>query len=141
MPGETVGRVVHIDLVFSTPIFDWSFTVETPDGQQVQGTAVEKAGSYLSYEASPLVDEGQYIVRYSGTDSDGDIVEGAYAFTFEEGAPNPEELPVDLSVLIPDEGLAWWQYALLLVAVVVIAALAGLLAEKVRRLRALGSTD
>lgn len=141
MPGETVGSVVHIDLVFSTPVLDWSLTVERPDGEPLEGTAVEKAASYLSYEVPPVVDEGQYIVRYSAVDSDGDVVEGAYAFTFEEGAPSPEELPVDLSVLIPAEGLAWWNYALLFVAVVVIAALAGLLAEKVRRLRALETSS
>lgn len=136
-PGENVGRVVHIDLVFSTPVLDWSLTVEGPDGEPLEGTAVEKAASFLSYEVAPLSDEGQYIVRYSAVDSDGDVVEGAYAFTFEEGAPGPEELPVDLSVLIPADGVPWWNYALLLLAVVVIAALTGLLAEKIRRLRAL----
>lgn len=136
-PGELVGNVVHIDLVFSTPVFDYTFTVERPDGEPLEGAVVEKAPSYLSYETAPLSDEGQYIVRYSATDSDGDLVEGAYAFTFEVGAPNPTELPVDLSVLLVDEGLPWWNYALLLVGVVVIAVLAGLLAEKIRRLRAL----
>ncbi len=136
-PGEDVGRVVHIDLVFSTPVFDWSVTVDRPDGEPLEGTAVEKAASYLSYEVAPLVDEGQYIVRYSATDTDGDLVEGAYAFTFQEGAPQPTELPVDLSVLIPDEGWPWWNYALLFIGVVVIAVLAGLLAEKIRRLRAM----
>lgn len=116
-------------------------SVERPDGEPLAGTAVEKAASYLSYEVAPLVDEGQYIVRYSATDSDGDLVEGAYAFTFTEGAPQPTELPVDLSVLIVDEGWAWWTYALLLGGVVVVAALAGLLAEKVRRLRVLQAAD
>ena len=136
-PGETVGSVAHIDLVFSTPVFDWTFTVDRPDGEPLEGTAVEKAASYLSYEIAPLVDEGQYIVRYSATDSDGDLVEGAYAFSFEEGAPQPTELPVDLSVLLVDEAWPWWNYALLFAGVVVIAVLAGLLAEKLRRLRAL----
>jgi len=136
-PGEDVGTVAHIDLVFSTPISDWSLTVERPDGEPLAGTAVEKAASYLSYEVAPLVDEGQYIVRYSAVDTDGDLVEGAYAFTFEEGAPRPTELPVDLSVLRPSEGWPWWNYALLFAGVMIIAVMAGLLAEKLRRLRAL----
>ncbi len=135
-PGETVGSAVHIDLVFSTPIFEWSLTVERPDGEPLEGIAVEKAASYLSYEVAPLSDEGQYIVRYSAVDSDDDLIEGAYAFVVEEGAPSPQDLPVDLSVLIPEDGFPLWKYALLFGAVVVIAALAGLLAEKIRRLRA-----
>jgi methionine-rich copper-binding protein CopC len=136
-PGEEVGSVAHIDLVFSTPILDWTLSVDRPDGQPLEGAAVEKAASYLSYEVAPLVDEGQYIVRYSAVDTDGDLVEGAYAFTFEAGAPQPTELPVDLSVLISDEGWPWWNYALLFAGVVAIAVLAGLLAEKTRRLRVL----
>lgn len=140
-PGETVGRVVHIDLVFSTPVSDWSLTVSRPNGEPLEGQAVLKAASYVSFETAPLAEEGQYIVTFTGLDSDGDVLDRAYAFTFEEGAPNPEELPVDLSVLLVDEGLPWWNYALLLAAVVVIAGLAGLLAEKVRRLRALESAD
>ena len=135
-PGETVGSAVHIDLVFSTPVFEWSLTVERPDGEPLEGIAVEKAASYLSYETAPLTEEGQYIVRYTAIDSDSDVIEGAYAFVVEEGAPSPEELPVDLSVLIPDESLPLWNYAVLFAAVLVIAALAGLLAEKIRRLRA-----
>lgn len=138
-PGETVGRVVHIDLVFSTPISDWTLGVNRPNGEPLEGQAVLKAASYVSFETAPLTEEGQYIVVFTGLDSDGDVLDRAYAFTFEEGAPNPEELPVDLSVLLVDEGLPWWNYALLLVAVVVIATLAGLLAEKIRRLRALES--
>lgn len=138
-PGETVGRVVHIDLVFSTPISDWTLSVNRPNGDPLDGQAVLKAASYVSFETAPLTEEGQYIVVFTGLDSDGDVLDRAYAFTFEEGAPNPEELPVDLSVLLVDEGLPWWNYALLLVAVLVIAALAGLLAEKIRRLRALES--
>lgn len=140
-PGEDVGSVAHIDLVFSTPISDWSMSVDRPDGEPLEGTIVEKAASYLSYEVAPLEDEGQYIVRYSAIDSDGDIVEGAYAFSFEAGAPRPAELPVDLSVLLVDEGWPWWSYALLFGAVLVIAGLAGLLAEKLRRLRLLKATS
>jgi len=136
-PGETVGRVVHIDLVFSTPVSNWSLTVNRPNGEPLEGQAVLKAPSYVSFETAPLTEEGQYIVVFTGIDSDGDVLDRAYAFSFEEGAPNPAELPVDLSVLLVDEGWAWWYYALLFVGVVVIAALTGLLAEKVRRLRAL----
>lgn len=136
-PGEDVGSVAHIDLVFSTPVFDWSLDVERPDGQPLDGFAVQKADSFLSYEVAPLSLEGQYIVRYSATDTDGDLVEGAYAFSFVDGAPAPAELPVDLAVLAPDESTPWWFYALLFAGVVVIAVLAGLLAEKIRRLRAI----
>jgi methionine-rich copper-binding protein CopC len=134
-PGETVGSVVHIDLIFSTNVREWELTVERPDGEPLAGEAVQKAEPYLSFETAPIAEEGQYIVRYSGVDDDGDVLEGAYAFVFEEGAPAPAELPVDLSVL-EDDGRSWWLYGLLMVGVVVIAALIGLLAEKVRRLRA-----
>ena len=136
-PGETVGRVVHIDLVFSTPVSDWSLSVNRPNGEPLAGEAVLKAASYVSFETAPLTEEGQYIVVFTGIDSDGDVLDRAYAFSFEEGAPDPTELPVDLSVLLPDEGWAWWYYALLFAGVVAVAVLAGLLAEKVRRLRAL----
>jgi len=136
-PGEDVRGVAPIDLIFSTPVSDWSLDVERPDGSPLDGFAVQKAPSFLSYEVAPLSDEGQYIVRYSATDSDEDLVEGAYAFTFEVGAPAPAPMPVDLAVLAPDESTSWWFYALLFAGVVVIAVLAGLLAEKIRRLRAL----
>lgn len=133
-PGETVGRVAHVDLVFSTPMFDWQLSVDGPSGAALGGVAVQKADQLLSFETPSLTEEGQYIVRYSGIDSDGDVVEGAYAFVFEEGAPPPADLPLDLSVL-DDDGWPWWLYGLLLLGVVVIAVLAGLLAEKTRRLR------
>ncbi len=133
-PGETVGTAVHIDLVFSTTMTDWTLTVEGPDGEPVEGSAVQKASSFLSYEAVPLSAAGQYIVRYSGIDSDNDVLEGAYAFVVEDGAPPPAELPDDL-VIFQSTGWAWWVYALLLLGVLVVAVLAGLLAEKVRRLR------
>ncbi len=135
-PGETVGSVVHIDVIFSTRIGEWELTVARPDGEPLAGEALQKADSYLSFETAPITEEGQYIVRYSGIDDDGDVLEGAYAFVFEEGAPPPAELPVDLS-LLEDNGWSWWLYVLLMVGVVGIAALAGLLAEKVRRLRAI----
>jgi methionine-rich copper-binding protein CopC len=137
-PGETVGRVVHIDVIFSTRVSEWELTVDRPDGEPLAGQAVQKADSYLSFETAPITEEGQYIVRYSGIDDDGDLLEGAYAFVFEEGAPPPAEMPVDLSVL-EDDGWAWWWYALLMGGVVIIAALAGLLAEKLRRLRAISA--
>lgn len=136
-PGENVGSVAHIDLVFSTPISDFSVTVERPSGDLLDGQLVLKAASYLSFEVTPIAEEGQYIVRYSAMDSDGDVVDGAYAFTFTAGAPVPSDLPVDLSVLLVDERWPWWYYGLLFGAVVVIAVLAGLLAEKLRRLRSL----
>lgn len=134
-PGEIVGSVVHIDLIFSTRVSEWDLTVDRPDGSPLAGQAVQKADSYLSFEAAPVTEEGQYIVRYSGIDDDDDLIQGAYAFVIEEGAPRPSELPIDLSVL-EDDGWAWWLYALLMGGVVVVAALAGLLAEKLRRLRA-----
>ena len=137
-PGETVGTASHIDLVFSTGVSDWVVSVEQPSGDPVDGTVVQKADPYLSFETVPLEAEGQYIVRYSGIDSDGDILQGAYAFVVEEGAPGPVELPVDLVVLQPT-GTAWWTYAFLMLGVVVIAVLAGLLAEKIRRLRTLSA--
>jgi methionine-rich copper-binding protein CopC len=133
-PGETVGRAAHIDLVFSTGMSDWQLTVDGPSGDPLGGLAVQKADQLLSFETPALTSEGQYIVRYSGIDSDGDLIEGAYAFVFEEGAPPPADLPIDLSVL-DDDGWSWWVYGILLLGVVVIAVLAGLLAEKVRRLR------
>ncbi len=138
-PGETVGTASHIDLVFSTNVSDWVVSVEQPNGDSVDGTVVQKADPYLSFETKPLETEGQYIVRYSGIDSDGDILQGAYAFVVEEGAPGPAELPVDLVVLQPPTGWAWWTYALLMVGVVVVAVLTGLLAEKLRRLRSLSA--
>lgn len=138
-PGERVGPVLHIDLVFSTEMFDWSLTVEGPDGEPLDGQAVQKAGQFLSYETTRTETEGQYIVRYSGIDDDGDLIEGAYAFIVEADGPAPAEMAVDLSVL-DDDSLPWWNYALLMVGIVVIAVLAGLLAEKMRRLRALERT-
>lgn len=133
-PGETVGRAAHIDLVFSTEMFDWQVTVDGPSGEPLDGLAVQKADQLLSYETSALSEEGQYIVRYSGIDSDGDVVEGAYAFVFQQGAPPPADLPIDLSAL-RDDGWPWWMYGILILGVMVIAVLAGLLAEKLRRLR------
>lgn len=133
-PGETVGRAAHIDLVFSTGVSDWQLTVDGPSGEPLAGLAVQKADQLLSFETPALSEEGQYIVRYSGIDSDGDVVEGAYAFVFQEGAPPPADLPVDLSIL-QDDGWSLWMYGVLLLGVVVIAVLAGLLAEKLRRLR------
>ncbi len=137
-PGETVGTASHIELVFSTGVSDWVVSVEQPSGDPVDGTVVQKADPYLSFEMKPLEMEGQYIVRYSGIDTDGDILQGAYAFVVEDGAQGPVELPVDLVVLQPT-GTAWWPYALLMLGVVVVAVLAGLLAEKVRRLRTLSA--
>ena len=134
-PGEIVGGVVHIDLIFSTRVSEWDLTVDRPDGSPLAGQAVQKADSYLSFETAPVTEEGQYIVRYSGVDDDNDLIQGAYAFVIEDGAPQPAELPVDLAVL-DEGGWAWWLYALLMGGVVVVAALAGLLAEKLRRLRA-----
>lgn len=133
-PGETVGRAAHIDLVFSTAMSDWQLTVDRPTGDPLDGLAVQKADQLLSFETPALSEPGQYIVRYSGTDSDGDLIEGAYAFVFEEGAPPPADLPIDLSVL-DDDGWPWWMYGFLMLGVVVIAVLSGLLAEKLRRLR------
>lgn len=114
-------------------MFDWQLTVDSPSGDPLGGVAVQKADQLLSFETPALTAEGQYIVRYSGIDSDGDLIEGAYAFVFEQGAPPPVDLPIDLSVL--DDGWSWWVYGVLLLGVVVIAVLVGLLAEKVRRLR------
>lgn len=138
-PGEVVGKVTHIDLVFSTAVHDWTLTVEKPDSSMLDGQAIQKANPYLSFETAPLTDEGQYIVRYSGIDEDNDVVEGAYAFTYEIGAPNPAPLGVDFSALNRDEGWGWWIYALMMAGVVAIAVLAGLLAEKMRRLRAIAA--
>lgn len=138
-PGETVGRASHIDLIFTTEVFDWTVEVDGPDGSPVRGTTVQKAPSWLSFEAVPLSEAGQYIVRYSAVDDDDDLVEGAYAFSFEEGGPAPSELPDDLLVLQDDSGWPLWWYGVLLLAVMLIAVLAGLLAEKLRRLRAVSS--
>lgn len=133
-PGETVGRAAHIDLVFSTGMSDWQLTVERPTGEPLDGSAVQKADQLLSFETPALSEEGQYIVRYSGIDSDGDVIEGAYAFVFETGAPPPADLPVDLS-LLDDDSWPLWIYGVLMGGVAVIAVLTGLLAEKLRRLR------
>ena len=133
-----MGRATHVDLIFTTEMFDWEVTVEGPDGEMVGGTAVQKAESFLSFEAVPLDEMGQYIVRYSGIDDDGDLIEGAFAFVLEEGAPAPSGLPDDL-VVLQETGWPWWWYGLMLVGVVIIAGLAGLLAEKLRRLRRLSA--
>jgi methionine-rich copper-binding protein CopC len=136
-PGETVGRASHIDLVFSTEIFDFEVTVTKPDGTQLAGTAVKKAPPYISFEAVPLVDEGEYVVVYSGTDTDGDRIENAYAFSVEAGAGPPAPLPVDLSVFAESEETSIWFYVIVMAGVVVVAVLAGLLAERLRKLRQL----
>ena len=133
--GETVGRAPHNDLWFSTPVADWTLTVEQPDKTLLAGKAVQKAPPYLSFEAVALTQEGVHIVRYSTFDSDGDVLEGAYTFTYEQGGPGPTPLGVDLAVLQGQEPTPWWYYAVLMGGVVVIAVLAGTLAEKYRRLR------
>ncbi len=136
-PGERVGKVTHIDLVFSTAVFDFAVELEAPDGAMLPGQTVQKADPLLSFETAPLTDPGQYIVHYELTDDDGDRLDGAYAFLIEEGAPGPEGLAIDVSGLLDDDGTDWLLYGVLMAGVVVIAILGGLLAEKLRRLRAL----
>ena len=135
-PGETVGGDVSVVQLFYGDIivtFDATITRQA-DGELLEAEAVMT--SEITGElrlAEPLFEPGEYAVRHTVLSIDNDVVEAAYLFSYESGAPEP------ILVFLPDaadSGLPWWGLALVGVGALIVIVLAVRLILSVCRARA-----
>ncbi len=141
-PGslETVGgEVVRVDLIFNDGVEQAEMELEAPDGSIIPGTVEQRANNWLRYGFEPLSIEGQYVLRYSFISEDTDPVSDARAFRYSASAPEPFE--ITSSQLQPSEGPSIVFWIVSFVGLAVLAILAGLLAERTRKLRLVRASE
>ncbi len=81
--GQTVrDSIDHVDLVFWSAFSDPAVDVVGPDGMLIAGRASEVDDHTVRFTMEPLVHEGEYLVRWEILADDGDLSDGAFAFTF-----------------------------------------------------------
>ncbi len=131
------GTVTAVQIVFNEVVTDATIGIEGPDGEVVPSDRVG-SGQVVSASFPELRVEGRYIVSYVVVSSDGDPVDGAFAFTYKQDAPAP--LPVVAPVLA-EEG----PRPILIVAagagLVLVSLVAMQTAVRTRRLRRLTSNE
>lgn len=98
-PGADVGGVVdRLELTyFGLFVSDPSVIVKGPEGITIPGEVTDLTDATVTYEMDPLEVEGQYIVEWRVTASDGVVAESAFAFTYDEDAPPLERPAPDVS--------------------------------------------
>jgi methionine-rich copper-binding protein CopC len=130
-PGVTVGgEVTEIQLFYGDIIVDFSATVTSPSGVELDATAEMLSDiQALITLAEPMSEEGEYAVRHTITSIDTDVVEAAYLFTYEASAPPPQ------LIFVPEEesGTSPIVWVVIGVGGLVIAVLAWRLIVAIRR--------
>lgn len=99
--GETVGGELHAIVM---QFFD--LDLSKPQHAAIFDAAGNELQSHLNGEGQRLVlaliDEietpGEYLVTYAVNGVDGDFTEESFTFRYEEGAPEPKGITVDLTV-------------------------------------------
>ncbi len=141
--SEVGGEVADLDLYFTTGLTSVEVSLEAPDGSLVDGTIEQPEPSVARFVFDPLTQEGQYLVRYEMIDSDNDVIDGAFAFTYTVTAPPPADIASPASSFLieepPEDGASTALLAIVGVLTLVIVGLAVPLAEKLRRARELES--
>ncbi len=124
--GETVGGAIHsIALQF----FDLDVTkpqdarVFDAAGNELPGQTNREDQRIVIALVDPIPTEGDYLVTYAVNGLDGDYSEESFTFTWQEGAPEPAGITVDLTV---PTGFDTINFVLLLVG----AALAAFIAQR-----------
>ncbi len=99
--NSTVGGTVSsVQLVFNEIVSDATIAIDAPGGPVVLDEVID-SGQVISASFPALTTEGRYIVRYAVMSADSDPVDGAFAFTYRVGAPEP--LPV-VAPALAEEG-------------------------------------
>ncbi len=114
--GEVVGGSLH---AVTLQFFD--LDVSKPPVAQIFDAAGNELPSQLNREdqrvvialIDPIATPGEYLVTYEMTGLDGDFSEESFTFRWEEGAPEPKGITVDLTVPV---GFDTANYILILVA-------------------------
>jgi methionine-rich copper-binding protein CopC len=139
--GETVGGEVHaIALQF--------FDLDLSKGQDAKifDAAGNQLPSQLNGEDQRLViallDEietpGEYLVTYAVNGVDGDFTEDSFTFRWEEGAPEPKGITVDLTVPV---GFDTMNFVLLLIGAAIAAFLSARFMMALRQHRSAQAAD
>lgn len=127
------GDIVRIDIVLADIVANAVISVTGPNGL-IAGEMVQTEGLVIAFGLDDKVEiEGQYRVEFQFDSlDDADFVELEFAFTYEEGAPEP--LPVVAGAAKQSSNVSTLAIGLLAASTV---ALAGLLAWRYRKLAAL----
>ncbi|WP_420452123.1 copper resistance protein CopC [Ilumatobacter sp.] len=130
-PGSVVGgEITEARLLYESIVVEARGSVSDPSGAEL-GSEVELVSEV---EVRIVLDEaltvpGEHAVRHTVRSADGDVVEAAYLFTYEPGAPPPL-----LEFVDSDDGAWWWPTVVVAaVGVAVIGVLAARLIAATRR--------
>lgn len=104
-PGQTVGGELElIDMIFDAGVEDVVASVEAPDGAFLDVDVERPAENWIRIALETPASDGQYIVRYEFVSADGDPVESAYAFSYDEAAPEAIPHSQTTAVLVSSDG-------------------------------------
>lgn len=137
-PGQTVGgSLPAIDMVFDAGLSEITAGIEAPDGEFLAVEVKQPSPNWIRIEIDTPQLAGQYIVRFSFLSDDGDPVESAFAFSYDE--LEPEAIPVSQStaVLVSTDGddATPLASALTIGLALTVLLLAALLVMRLRQLR------
>ncbi len=130
------GTVTSVEIVFNEIVSEATITIDGPEGAVVPDRIID-TGQVISASFAELTVEGRYVIRYVVISADTDPVEGAFAFTYREGAPAP--LPVVAPALDTDDGPSLRLIVIVVMGVSLIGVVAAQTAVRTRRLRQLTS--
>lgn len=135
--NSTVGGTVSsVQLVFNEIVSDATIAIDAPGGPVVLDEVID-SGQVISASFPALTTEGRYIVRYAVMSADSDPVDGAFAFTYRVGAPEP--LPV-VAPALAEEGRDQFLVLAACAGLVLVSFVAGQAAMRTRRFRQLTSS-
>ncbi|MFT7597778.1 MAG: methionine-rich copper-binding protein CopC [Acidimicrobiales bacterium] len=92
-PGDEVGgEIDRVQLYFGEPVDAVTVNVADPSGAQLSGDLTEPIEGLIEMALPRLAAEGEYIVSYSVSYSDGAEFESAFRFSYAAGRASPEWL-------------------------------------------------
>jgi methionine-rich copper-binding protein CopC len=131
------GTVTRVEIAFNEIVSNAAITISGPVGPIAADTIVN-SGQVISASFPPFTTEGRYVVRFAVISADTDRVDGAFAFTYRQGAPDP--LPIVAPMLAGDEGRSPLVVALLAAGLVLVMIGVVQAVVRTRRLRQLTSS-
>ncbi len=140
-PGDVVGgEVGQVELAFDAGVSDAKVSLESPEGDRIEGTIDQKAANWivLELDEGAISTEGNWIVRYAFISADGDPVELAYAFAYDSDRAPVQPLgaiATSADAAGEGQGIVFWAVTGALVAAIGLGAYR--LTSRVRQLRSL----
>jgi methionine-rich copper-binding protein CopC len=119
-PGAIVGgSITTITLQYANEVVEFNGRVTRPDGTDVESSFEILNPTRVTITlVAPLDEPGEYAVRHATRSRDTDLVEAAFLFTYDPGAPPPEFLQVP-----SDDERPWWLWVIGIGGAAVVAVL------------------